>query len=63
MNTKRIRQLAEQAGISWEDQAELGVWTAFDHELTQFAELIVKECADHIGEWRGRDLKQDFRVD
>lgn len=45
MNSERIRQLAVQAGISWKDQAELGVWTAFDCELEQFAQLIVKECA------------------
>lgn len=44
----QFRQLAEQAGISWQPQPVLGTWTAFDFELEKFAELIVRECADRL---------------
>ena len=53
--TDRMQKITEtfarQAGITWQDQPELGVWTAFDEELTQFAELIVRECVGKYDEW------------
>ena len=37
---ERIRELAEQAGLT------KGVWAVPDFILERFAELIVRECAD-----------------
>ena len=52
--TDRMQKITEtfarQAGITWQDQPELGTWTAFDSELTQFAELIVRECVTVAGQ-------------
>jgi hypothetical protein len=41
---------ARQAGIVWQEQPELGVWIAFDCELTEFAQLIVRECVTVAGQ-------------
>ena len=50
----RMRTIAEtfaqQAGITWQQQPELGTWTAFDEELMTFAELLVTECVTVAGQ-------------
>lgn len=48
---ERIRELAEQAGLShmpsnWPDMADL--YEGADFELAKFAELIVQECVAQI---------------
>ena len=62
---ERIKQLAEQSGISRQYQEEY-----FGPKLLeQFTELIVKECADFVdgaisdGGVDGRSLKEHFGVD
>lgn len=54
---KRIKELAEQC-TSIPNHLNPPV---FDQE--KFAELIVRECADYIGGFRGRDLRQHFGVE
>ena len=44
---ERIKQLAEQAGST--HKQNLGVYQFYTHELEQFAESIIQECAK-IGE-------------
>ena len=66
--TDRMQKIAEtfarQAGITWQQQPELGTWTAFDSELTQFAELIVQECINACGSDSGtRQIRQHFGVE
>ena len=66
--TDRMQTIAEifarQAGITWQQQPELGTWTAFDSELTQFAELIVQECMNACGSDSGtRQIQQHFGVE
>lgn len=41
---ERIKQLAEQAGST--HKQSLGVYQFFPDELQEFAELIVRECAE-----------------
>ena len=48
---KITETFARQAGIVYEERPELGTWTAFDSELTQFAELIVRECAGIVEDY------------
>ena len=46
---ERIKQLAEQANISYWPDPEVGSLSnsmVVRHELEKFAELIVRECAD-----------------
>ena len=45
-----VETFARQAGIAWQEQPELGVWIAFDCELTEFAQLIVRECVTVAGQ-------------
>ena len=66
--TDRMQTIAEifarQAGITWQQQPELGTWTAFDSELTQFAELIVRECINACGSDSGtRQIRQHFGIE
>ena len=66
--TDRMQKIAEtfarQAGIVYEERPELGTWTAFDSELTQFAELIVQECMNACGSDSGtRQIQQHFGVE
>ena len=42
---ERIKELAEQAGST--HKQNLGVYQFYSDELEKFAELIVKECAEH----------------
>ena len=66
--TDRMQTIAEifaqRAGITWQQQPELGTWTAFDSELTQFAELIVRECINACGSDSGtRQIRQHFGIE
>ena len=50
---ERIRELAEQAGFGIAGEPEyIHAWLGFDgictEEIEKFAELIVKECAEHL---------------
>jgi len=73
---ERIKLLAEQAGST--HKQNLGVYQFYTDELEKFAELIVRECANHCdllldhkisSEWsRGthdcsRAIKQHFGVE
>ena len=59
-----IKIFAQQAGITWQQQPELGTWTAFDCELKEFAELIVKECINACGSDSGtRQIQQHFGIE
>lgn len=82
---ERIRELAEQAGFvmwsdcDWKPEGEVFDWSCnYDDELEKFAELIVRECANHCdlllahkmsSEWsRGthdcsKAIKKHFGVD
>ena len=66
--TDRMQTIAEifarQAGIVYEERPELGTWTAFDEELKQFAELIVRECMNACGSDSGtRQIRQHFGIE
>ena len=55
---------AQQAGITWQQQPELGTWTAFDEELMTFAELLVTECINACGSWSDTEqIRQHFGID
>ena len=54
---ERIKQLAEQAGYL-PDMFGIGHWDM--PECKKFAELIVKECADHIMNSTDRYRKEYF---
>jgi hypothetical protein len=58
--TKRIRQLAEQAGYS-KDYLEIGL----PSNMEKFAELIVRECAGiaHGSDQPSVDIKYYFGVE
>ena len=43
---ERIRELAEQAGISLSQKDYSYYWVESAEDIEKFAELIVKECAD-----------------
>ena len=74
---KRIKMLAVQAGFNIHNDVIDG--QNFNHEITKFAELIIKECVMFIdtgankfsdGEWLrssvkdiGVMIKQNFEVD
>jgi len=50
---ERIRELAEQAGIEFDDSFSLEPETIYYLKLSdfeKFAELIVNECIDYCGE-------------
>lgn len=53
-----IKQLAEQAGFDlYEDgnfRSDPGQW--INQEISQFAELIIRECAD-VGSYYGGNVK------
>jgi hypothetical protein len=46
MMNERIIELAEQAGST--HKQSLGVYQFYEHELKNFAELIVRECIGKI---------------
>jgi len=50
---ERIRQLAEQAGLEFDDDLVLepeAIYYTTQKDLEKFAELIVKECIEYCGE-------------
>ena len=57
MNEK-MKLLAKQASADLDPEDFMGASEEF---LELFAELIVRECAEYIGSFRGRDLRQQFK--
>ena len=49
MNTKRINELAEQAGFENGHQDCNG--NSLSNELEKFTKLIVQECAKSVNDW------------
>ena len=43
MNNERVQQLAERAGIEWDDKYH---WYVSNAEMRLFAQSVAKECAD-----------------
>ena len=64
---ERIKQLAEQAGISLSQKDYSYYWVESAEDIEKFAELIVRECAttcDNIGkearkEWKAKYIPHD----
>ena len=50
---ERIKELADQAGAGWDDKYH---WYVGSVAMEKFAELIVKECANHC------DLLLDHKI-
>ncbi len=48
MNTERIRELAEQAGISLSQKDYSYYWVESAEDIEKFAELIIKDCVDTL---------------
>ena len=51
MNTKRIRELAEQAGLEFDDDLVLEsepIYYTSQKDLEKFAELIAAECIEQV---------------
>ena len=44
---ERIKELAEQAGISWSQKDYSYYWVESAEDIEKFAELIVWECLAH----------------
>jgi hypothetical protein len=67
---KRIKQLAEQAGVFVGDFAGAGLYSIHNkEEVEKFAELIVRECASvnynspfQDGEFHAREVLEHFGV-
>ena len=49
---ERIRELAEQAGISLSQKDFSYYWVESAEDIEKFAELIVQECIDKIETYR-----------
>ena len=70
---ERIRELAEQAGLEFDDDLVLepeAIYYTTQKDLEKFAELIVRECCDIFVELRTRpadlavkDVKKHFGVE
>jgi hypothetical protein len=56
---ERIIELAEQAGFENGHQDRYG--NSLSQELEQFAELIVRECADVAAEHDALDIYEEIR--
>jgi hypothetical protein len=56
MNNERVQQLAERAGIEWDDKYHYFVSAA---SLRLFAQSVAYECADYFG----REGDRRFEVD
>lgn len=61
MNTKRICELAKQAGFENGHQDRNG--NSLSGELEKFAELIVKECIDIVPWQYESKIKEHFGVE
>ena len=65
---KRIKQLAEQAGIKLPDDSEYN-GHIYRNTIEKFARLIVRECAQRVDYWESRqgehteDLLKHFGVE
>jgi hypothetical protein len=62
----RLKTLAKQAGIWFEDTKNIRTHSISTTTLERFAELIVKECADVAGDdWdtAGRAVAKHFGVE
>jgi len=72
---ERIKELAEQAGLEFDDDLTLEpepIYYATQTDIHKFAELIVKECADLVDDPEDHDdlyvsdgdmIKKHFGVD
>ena len=62
---ERIRELAEQAGFTANDEQKVFL-KVYEQELEKFAELIVKECANvqfvRSCERHGYDKHEDSKI-
>ena len=48
---ERIKELAEQAGITLSQKDYSYYWVESAEDIEKFAELIVRECAKSANEW------------
>ena len=48
---QRIKELAEQAGITLSQKDYSYYWVESAEDIEKFAELIVRECAKSANEW------------
>ena len=63
--TERIRELAEQAGIEFDDDFPLEPETIYYLKLSdfeKFAELIVRECASFADKHNQQKLYEDYTL-
>jgi len=66
---RRIKELAEQAGLSLSQKDYSYYWVESNEDIEKFAELIVKECAhvadisDDSGIWIGGAILTHFGVE
>ena len=58
---KRIRELAEQAGISLSQKDYSYYWVESAEDIEKFAELIVRECANVAAEHDALDIYEEIR--
>jgi len=68
---ERIKQLAEKAGLEFDDSFVLEpepIYYTSQKDLEKFAELIIRESIevmvknDYHGEWLGKKVKEHFGV-
>ena len=57
---ERIRELAKQTGYIWHASGDPQIYEFTPEKLEKFAELIIKECADHIMNSTDRYRKEYF---
>jgi hypothetical protein len=57
---QRIKQLAKQTGYIWHASGDPQIYEFTPEKLEKFAELIVRECADHIMNSTDRYRKEYF---
>ena len=69
---ERIRELAEQAGLEFDDDLTLEsepIYYVTQTDVYKFAELIVRESIellkqnDYHGEWLGEKIKEHFGIE
>jgi hypothetical protein len=57
---ERIKELAKQTGYIWHASGDPQIYEFTPEKLEKFAELIIKECADHIMNSTDRYRKEYF---
>ena len=57
---ERIRELAEQAGISLSQKDYSYYWVESAEDIEKFAELIVRECADYANWYQANSRYTDI---